>query len=286
MSEPKDKSVELFEDKIQLDEGGKIIHHPLESLYYHFKDQRLKPANRNQLTFAGDNLMDTNICSEVKVFYLWFSGELELDREEWADPLRVETLKRLTGKGRSWYMSFVGDVTERFFLQDGRIVHEELFAYIANKGPDELVILDSPKPYGYGRGSKKRVFFEVQDQDLEWVVKTVWSEACGGYSIEGYNFASGRIDLLKKWNESPRDANLFREVINQTYMTFYTYPAEHRHFAFLTNQLDFSDFEKKNKSRGFEEEGRRFINVHSTKILFKGTNDPAQDWRQHLYTEP
>jgi hypothetical protein len=245
MNEPNNKNIELFEDEFQQNENGKVIHHPLDSLYYHYKNQGKKPANLNHLTFAGDNLTETNIYNDVKVFDLWFSGELELDREEWADPLRAEILKRLTGDGRSWYISFVGDVTERFFLHDEREVHEELLAYIAKKGSEDLILLDSKVPYGYGNGTKKRIFFEVLNQDLEWIVKTVWSEAYPGYSIEGYNFSSGRIDLLKQWNERSRDAHLFREVIDNSYMMFYTYPEEHRHFTFLTNKLSYFNFEQK-----------------------------------------
>lgn len=245
MIESEKKNVEFYEDVIQLGGGGEVLHLPLARLYYHYKDPGREPANHNYLTFAGDHLASPDTIGKVNVFCLEFSGEPEPDREAWADPLRAETLKQLTGEGRSWYFGFISDETERLLLQDDRRVSEELFEYLTNKGPEKLIILDSPKPYGYGIGVKKKVFFEVSNQEIEWIVDQVWDNAYSGYSIEGYNFASEEIGCLRKWNEIPRDARLFEDVIKKTTMMFYTYPAEHRDFIFLTNKLGFSDFEQK-----------------------------------------
>src|SRR5574340_735626 len=118
MNESEHKSIELYEDEIRFDACGEIKHHPLARLYYHYKDPAREPPNQNYLTFAGDHLATTNTTGKVNVFCFEFSGEPEPDREAWADPLRTETLKRLTGEGRSWYFGFVGDTTERLLLGD------------------------------------------------------------------------------------------------------------------------------------------------------------------------
>lgn len=249
MPEPFEKQVELFGDEVQIDESGAITHHPLDDLYYHYQDPTREPVNNNYLTLAGDGLTKTNQFSDVKVFELGFYGEPESDifREAWADPLRAEILKRLAGAGRSWYITFSADVTELLITHDEQFeprASKELYEYLTGLGPDKTTLLNSPKPYGYGWGSTKRLFFEVPNDDIKWVVEHVWEDDMGGYPIEGYNFKSGKIALLKEWNERPRDAVLFREVLDETYMMFYTTPAENRHFTFVTNKLSLADFER------------------------------------------
>jgi len=242
MNQTVEKTVEVYEDVLQVNEGGEVIHSPLEDLYYWRKGQ--EPINLNYLTFAGDGLYRSTLLTDVKTFSLEFEGESEeeRDREAWADPLRADVLKSLTGKNQSWYIGFVGDYTEQIINQDQRKVPEALTSYFAQKDPTEVAIVDSRPPYGYGSGIQKRFFFEVPTHEIDWFVRNIWSEAYPSYPIEGYNFISGKIDMLKLWNEKLRDELLFREVIDQTFAVFYTHPQEHRHFSFLTNKLSFSEF--------------------------------------------
>jgi len=242
MSQAIEKIVEACEHIVRLNEGDEVIHSPLEDLYYWIKGK--EPINLNNLTFAGDGLYRSTLLTDVKTFSLEFDGESEdeMDREAWADPLRADVLKGLTGKDRSWYISFVGDYTEQIIKQDQRKVPEALTSYFAQKDPAEVAIVDSRPPYGYGGGIEKRFFFEVPTHEIDWFVRNIWPAAYQGYPIEGYNFASGKIARLKSWNEKSRDELLFREVIDQTFTIFYTHPEEHLYFAFLTNKLSFSEF--------------------------------------------
>jgi hypothetical protein len=244
MSGSNKKRIELFEDDIQLSESGEVIHHPLDQLYYHYEEPGREPVNQNYLTFAGDHLTKSNLMGDLKIFHLEFSGEPELDGEAWANPIRAEVLKRLTDEGRSWYISFIGDITQKILLQDERTVSQEFFTYMSKINPEMYIVLDSYKPYGYGKGRKKRIFFEIPNHEIEWVVPNIWLEAWAGYPIEGYNFPSGRIGLLKNWIERPRDALLFKEVTDETYISFFS-PSHHRHFAFLTNKFTLPEFTKK-----------------------------------------
>jgi hypothetical protein len=59
------------------------------------------------------------------------------------------------------------------------------------------------------------------------------------YPIEGYNMEAGQIEVLRQWDIRPRDDQLFRDVINRTFVNFYTFPAEHRYFVFVTNKLNY-----------------------------------------------
>jgi hypothetical protein len=59
--------------------------------------------------------------------------------------------------------------------------------------------------------------------------------------MEGYNMAPGQMDILKQWNARPKDDQLFREVCDKTFINFYTSPAEHCNFVFVTNKLSYSE---------------------------------------------
>jgi len=242
MNQTIEKTVEVYEDVLQVNEGGEVIHSPLEDLYYWIKGK--EPINLNYLTFAGDGLYRSTRLTDVKTFSLEFEGESEeeRDREAWADPLRADVLKSLTGKNRSWYISFVGRYTEQIIHQDQRKVPEALTSYFAQKDPTEVAIVDSSPSFRYKRKIEKRFFFEVPNHEIDWFVRNIWPDAYQGYPIEGYNFASGKIEMLKLWTAKSRDELLFREVIDQTFTVFYTHPEEHRHFSFLTNKLSFSEF--------------------------------------------
>jgi hypothetical protein len=92
--------IHLWEDQIELDELGRLVHHPLNGRYQHF-DNRIKRdfGSQGYLSFAGHDLDTSEILSDVRVFHLWFYGAVEDSggREEWADPLRAIVLERLSG---------------------------------------------------------------------------------------------------------------------------------------------------------------------------------------------
>jgi len=185
------------------------------------------------LTFGGHDLDKSTILDDVRIFYLEFRGEPEEtnDREAWADNLRADVLNRLTSNGRSWYLSMIDGSFDSI---------SDLLARILAKRLDGIEA-KSEKPHGYTYGFIPRPFFEIPNQNLSDVVHFFWSEAVPGYPIEGYNLDVGQINVLRKWDARSRDDQLFREVIDRTYVNFYTTPAEHRHFVFVTNKLNYAE---------------------------------------------
>lgn len=222
--------VEFREDVIKKDKTGAIVHHPLNGVYTTL-DGRDK-SSHGYLTFGGHDLDKSSILDDVKVFHLEFWGEPEEthDREEWADPLRAVVLDRLTANDRCWYLSMI---KERFIkIREAltRIIREEM----------NSIEVESEKPNGYGYGFIKRMIIEVPNRVLYDTVRIFWAKAVPGYPIEGYNLETGQLELLRQWNARPRDDRLFRDVIDRAFVSFYTFPAEHCNFAFVTNKLDYA----------------------------------------------
>jgi hypothetical protein len=223
--------VELWEDEIEWDEYGQIIHHPLNSRY--FVTTGKGSVSYGHLTFAGHDLDKSEILENIKIYYLEFKGKSveDYDREEWANILRVEVLNRLSSVNRCWYMSMddiddkdIGDATERI---------------IGKRLPE--IVVRSEKPFGYGYGFITRKFLEIPNQHLSEIVKYFWSKASPGIPIEGYNMEIGQLERLKQWDARPRDDQLFKEVCDKTFIDFYTFPAEHRYFVFVTNKLNYAE---------------------------------------------
>jgi hypothetical protein len=219
--------VDFWEDEIERDETGRVVHHPLNSRYY--VKYREDTASYGHLTFGGHDLDKSPILDDVKVFYLEFKGEPEKvhDREEWADPLRVEVLKRLTGTNRCWYMSMKDGAFEGIGDMIKKLTGTSL----------KQIEVRSEIPFAYGHGFTPRHFFGVPNRYLSEVVRYFWSEAVPAYPIEGYNMEVGKIEVLAQWDARPRDDQLFRDVIDQAFISFYTFPAEHCDFVFVTNKL-------------------------------------------------
>jgi hypothetical protein len=219
--------VDLWEDEIERDETGRVVHHPLNSRYYVI--DREDTASYGLLTFGGHDLDKSPILEDVKVFYLEFKGGPEEidDREGWADPLRVEVLKRLTDTNRCWYLSMIDGAFEVIGDTIKKLTGTLL----------KQVEVRSEIPFGYGHGFIPRLFFEVPNRYLSEVVRYFWSEALPVDPIEGYNIAVGKIEVLAQWDARPRNDQLFRDVIDQTFINFYTFPAEHCDFVFVTNKL-------------------------------------------------
>ena len=242
MNEDEKYEVILYEDKWQFREDGSVLYSPIRNLEY--SPPESAPITYGCLSFAGHDLDQSTLLIGTKVFYLGFQGEMpdELYREAWADPLRAKILKRLSKKNRSWYISFVGDITERIILDDGRKVPEKLFQYFSKMDPSRVTTVMSEKPFGFGNGFERKMFFEIPNQEIEWAVQNIWPEAMEIYPIEGYNLPQGRIDLIRNWDQKKRDDRLFREVLENSYLSFFTYPEEHRHFKFVTLNLELQEF--------------------------------------------
>ncbi len=246
MNQNKEENVIFYPDEVELLKDGKIKHHPLEYLYRFFDDKSRTPANLNELAFAGDNLYRSIILNDIHLYNLKFLGEAEeiRDREAWADPLRAKVLRRLSCENCSWYLGFVGHYTIQLFEQDGRSVPLELVEYFSKKDAAQITDVSTREPFGYGKGLITKLFFEIPNHEIDWVVRNIWTNALQAYSIEGYNFTSGCIDLLRDWGDRPKDEMLFREVVDKSQALFYTHPEEHRHFAFITNKYNPVEFQQ------------------------------------------
>jgi len=246
MDTSNDFEVRLWEDEIEKDEIGKIVHHPLNSRY--FVKLGEDTVSYGHLSFCGHDMDKSSILDDVKVFYLQFFGRPEdYDREDWADPLRQEVLYHITGNNRCWYLSMISRWKEGI---------GDLLAEIVGT-PLNTAKVKSKNPYGRGGEFHIREFFEVPNRSLTNIVRFFWSEAYPGYPIEGYNLGSGQIETLKRWNEKLRDDLLFREVIDQTFVNFYTFPAENRYFVFVTNKLDLNGLAKLIKLEELKEQARK-----------------------------
>jgi hypothetical protein len=237
-----DFKIILSENKVIFDENGKIIHHPLKKLYYRIEGK--EATNRGYLTFVGNNLDKSKILNDIRVFNLEFFGESsdEMDREAWADPWRMEILKRLTDDQRSWYIGFFGHTTIRLDHIDEREVPSHLLNYFSHFDPSHTTTIQSLQPLGYGNKYENKHFFEIPNWEIECVGRYFWEASYQAYPIEGYNFKSGKIENLIKWDKQPKNDLLFREVVDEVFIMFYTYPEEHRHFNFITNKLSLEEF--------------------------------------------
>lgn len=121
---------------------------------------------------------------------------------------------------------------------------EELRHSLFSGQQPHSAVVQSEKRHGYGLGFLHRLFVETPDQLLPDTVLRYWPEAIPGWPLEGYSLPSGQIDLLRRWDQSPRDDHLFREMMNHVFVAFYTHPSEHRHLAFVTCKLDLDDMKQ------------------------------------------
>lgn len=244
MAEELKYEVWFGEDDWKFGADGVVEYSPIQNLG-HFSP-KIGPVTYGCSSFAGHDLERSTKLINTKVFALEFFGETdeELYHEAWADPLRAEVLKKLTGKGRSWYISFVSDITERLILDDGRKVPEKIFKYFSTMDPSRVAIIRSEIPYGAGRGFMKKLIFEIPNEEIEWAVQNIWHVSREVYPIEGYNLPSGRMDMIRNWDQKQRDDALFQDVLEKSFLLFFTYPEEPRHFKFLTNHLEKNEFAK------------------------------------------
>jgi hypothetical protein len=252
-------SISLLEDKIVKNDEGKVIHHPLNGPYS-FDDGGDYPGY-GYLSFCGHDLDKSPILNDIHVFYLEFSGETIGHREAWADNLRANVLKKISGDHFSWYLG----ITEYdAALFSGILLKRQLDKKAAQnlQNPISLmtITVDSEIKYGYGKGFIKRVFFEIPGSLIDKVVLNYWPEATQGWPIEGYCMASGQLDLFADWNNRPRDDILCKDVLDQVRLAFYTFPAEHRHFVILTNKMLLEEMVNIIQLKSLQRRARKIVN--------------------------
>lgn len=216
--------IRLYEQKVERDADGEIIRHPLKSYY--------TGANRHGLVFEGKNLAASENLQDIRCFYLEFHGDPVSDREEWATPLRAQVLERLQYKNWQWYLSFMGKIPE----QQGA----DIYIYMAEDFLKKFVI---PKDLGFTlvrqeerqEGMYQRLFVEVPKHLLHPIVTRYWPYMWEFFPAQGLLLPPDSIQLLRWWNVTRSDEHLFREVMDNTFISFCSFVT--RYFMFLTNKL-------------------------------------------------
>jgi hypothetical protein len=245
--------VELSEATTYYSKEEKRIHHPLDSYYTNWNGKGL-------LSFMGANLSQYPIFDDVKVFSLrFYGGKDKEEREAWADPIRSLVLKRLNHLDWHWYLSFTGWIYDPTRPSKQYPLEEEIIDNFIQKENIDYTFVESAD--FIGPGHSKRLFFEVPDSKMDHVISKFWPLAIPTEAIQGYQLPAGQIDLLEDWDQRPRDEKLFREVIDQVFAAFYTFPAENRHFAFVTNKLNLENISNLINLPDLQEEARRIQNT-------------------------
>jgi hypothetical protein len=189
------------------------------------------------LSFAGKHLIESSILDDVRVMELLIYGENDGGPEDWADPLRAAILARLSTPETEWYLSCVGNYVRSKDPVDYMPLVRQLQADVFDGREPDYTLVHSKRKSG-DRGYL-RLFIRVPNSYLVRFVTYGWERAIPGDDnpIEGYSMAPGGIERLKEWDRRERDDLLFRDVMDQVQVAFYTVPAEHRSFMFVTNKL-------------------------------------------------
>jgi hypothetical protein len=222
-SEPE---IRFWEQKIEHDSDGKILRHPLKSHY--------TATDRHGMAFEGHNLAASENLQDIRCFYLEFHGDPVSEHEEWATPLRAQVLERLQYKDWHWYLSFIGKIPE----QQGA----DTYIYLAEDFLKKFVI---PEDLGFTLVRQEerqkvlyqRLFVETPKHLLKPIITRYWPYMWDYFPAQGFLLPPDSFHLLHRWNVMRPDEHLFREVMDNTFVAFCSFPTTHRYFVFLTNKL-------------------------------------------------
>ena len=240
-----DYCIEYYFSETKYTKNGEIEKSPLDILF-RFNKSKIDPVgfNRGDLTFVGDEVFRSRLFEDIKLYEIGFFGEPEeiRHRESWATSIRAKIIEKLSIEKNSWYISFVNYSPFDEIFSNNNQVPLQLRKYFIKKDPKEIVTINSQKPPILGKGFGKRLFFEVKNEEICEVINLIWPESVERYSIQGFNFESGQIEQLRNWDQEERNEQLFRRVVDKSRIMFFTYPEEHRNFAFLTNKISKEEF--------------------------------------------
>jgi hypothetical protein len=232
---------EIYEFEDVWPERIKRIHYPLNGPY-------TTGGGKNLLSFSPGDLANFPIYDDIKVFHISIYGKADDnddDREAWADPIRFELLRKLRYKDWNWYISAngwhldpanpTGYITLEQHVQNIFARSHDVKSIAVRSFPEVSSKMVSGQWVSIIKPCK-RTFFEIPYPLIEEVASVIWAETVPGYPIEGYQLPPGSLDILGRWGNEPLDENLFRQVVDSCSIIFYTWPAEHRRFAFMTNK--------------------------------------------------
>ena len=242
MSTTPEYRVELSEESVERNMQGGIVHHPLNHFYreggggkYHYGD----------VAFAGPDLDESDRLDDVRSFWLEFHGEPDdqLDREAWADPLRVAALTSLCrSTGHVWYIAFKGWVIDPQDPTGYHSLDEEIQAqYVSRYQPPHTIVAAYEHSWLGHDDFGRRLFVEYPADLMAEVLPRYLPDIYPRAPFEGYLMPAGQIHRLAEWNTQPRTDLLFQAVMDEVDMLFFTTPEEHRHFVFLTTKYSLDD---------------------------------------------
>lgn len=231
---------------------------PLEDLYYWGNGNN--PENAYQISFAGDNLCYSLELVDIQEITAMFYGEKVDDRsrESWADPIRAEILRRLAGTTRQWYIGFRSCWPLAIYDEYSKILLDMHITRLPMWEFSEIAIVDSGYRVGFGKGIVKKPILDVKNELLTDFVPEVWGSASPAFSIEGYCLEIGKLSLFRSWNEQPRTSALFKQVLDECLMLFFTFGNEPRHFHFITNKMDTEEMKQVIDLTDLEERARLY----------------------------
>lgn len=205
------------------------------------KKRPFNEINESFLSFVGNNMGDSPLLQDFKAFHLGFYGGDGSYGDTWADPLRANILEKLTSESEQWYLSFHSYYTEINLLPFEEILQHRFI----KENNLNFIVIHSEKVWGSGMGIRSRLFFEVPNNIILEMVLTFWSDSITTSPIEGYLMSPGRLDLLTDWDNQRRDDQLFRDILDQISLAFFTFATENTHMAFITSKYSKDDLERR-----------------------------------------
>ena len=236
------KKIELWKEMHDKRQASGFPGRPLEDLYvWGLHDS---PLNNHELAFAGDDLSSSVLFDDINEFKMTFHGENEesCSSKAWAHSLRANILRRLSGKDYCWYIGYRTESQMYVYDKHSEILLDTDVPRLRMWELSELAFVDSGYRNDTGKGKIIKPIFEVRNIELEVFVAEVWPKASSSFSIEGYCMPHGRLKLLRKWNERERTPELFKEIIDECFILFFTFHDDHRDFHFITNKMDLNEF--------------------------------------------
>ncbi len=212
------------------DEAGNITYHPLDGPYPR-EDGIGTPALYFSYNYYVRNLALFNDIKVVNVMF--FRRPAGRDgREAWADPIRAAMLERLARHSGAWYAGFEAGIDTSI---PSFSVNRVSFAY-------ESFYPGYPDREKIVKYTWLQHFFELPAHSLPTSVPAIWQNHPIGEPIEGYHMEEGQIDVLKEWENAPKDEGLLRAVFDAASVVFFTFPTENRHFTFMTAKYSLDEF--------------------------------------------
>ena len=238
-----DENVIIEESEVIVNDKGEVNSHPLRMLY-DYSETTKKYINLHEFAFAGDDLQESKILHDIRLFEVIFHGEPNDKRwrEAWADPLRADILERLSGENRSWYLSYFSKDLDICLHRQYPSEIQEILQFLPQKEPQKIALIDSRLPFGTGNEFEIRAFFEVSNKEVNSITQRIWSETLQPYPIQGINMISDNISMLQEWDRREKTETLFREILDVAKIYFYSWPEEQHYLRYFTNKMTLGDF--------------------------------------------